>query len=103
MAICTQYEYSCLIVCLQLPRVCWFQEIEYTVELKRMDVNGVLVAKTELQTVKYWKKQSVTIRFEDDLSSGATYTATAFFKSITDVSGMNITTTLRKCYCVLLV
>ncbi len=63
-----------------------------------MDDNGMLVAKTELQTVKYWEQQSVTIRFEDNLSSGATYTATAFFQTIagTDISDMEITTTLRK-------
>ena len=65
---------------LQLPRVCSYQDIEYTVTLMRMDIDGgVLVSTTTPQRLQYSDGLSVIVTFTDSLVSGAMYNVTALF------------------------
>lgn len=69
---------------MQLPRVCWFQEIEYHIVLMRFENGRYIEAiRTEPQRIEYLKTQSVQEMFMD-IQKDFEYKALAIFKTFAE-------------------
>ncbi len=64
-----------------------------------MDADIELVAQTEPRTLNYWEHQSVIVNFVDNLHTGAEYSATVVFTTVSgnDISNVEVTAAFCKC------